>query len=124
MTTLVRAVALSFTTALTSVLVAPSAAAAPSCVAQSVQAEHQLYTAAWGHDVIAFLASHPEVLEEFGFDNFGDLASYAARQDHANCPLTSSQRIGCIPDRPSAIRRCSSAPSRSTRPRYTAACGT
>jgi hypothetical protein len=87
MTTLVRAVALSFATALTSViLVAPSAAAAPSCVSQSVQAEHQLYRTAWGHDVIAFLASQPEVLEEFGFDSFGDLASYAARQDHANCP--------------------------------------
>jgi hypothetical protein len=26
------------------------------------------------------------VLSEFGFDSFGDLASYAARQDHANCP--------------------------------------
>jgi hypothetical protein len=87
MTTLVRAVALSFTTALTSViLVAPSAAAAPSCVAQSVQAEHQLYGTAWGNDVIAFLASHPQVLEEFGFDSFGDLASYAAHQDRRNCP--------------------------------------
>jgi hypothetical protein len=26
------------------------------------------------------------VLSEFGFDSFGDLASYAARQDHPNCP--------------------------------------
>ena len=96
MTTLVRAVALSFTTALTSVLlVAPSAAAAPSCVAQSVQAEHQLYGTAWGHDVIAFLASHPEVLAEFGFDSFGDLASYAAHQDHRTARPTSSLDLSC-----------------------------
>lgn len=87
MTAPARAFALSLTAALTSaVLMMPTAAAAPSCVAQSVRAEHELYATAWGHDVIAFLASHPEVLAEFGFDSFGDLASYAARQDHANCP--------------------------------------
>jgi hypothetical protein len=26
------------------------------------------------------------VLAEFGFDSFGDLASYAASEDHADCP--------------------------------------
>jgi hypothetical protein len=83
----IRTMALSLTAALASVVLTTSAAAAaPSCVAESVQAEHELYATAWGHDLIAFLASHPEVLAEFGFDSFGDLASYAARQDHANCP--------------------------------------
>jgi hypothetical protein len=81
-------IALSMTAALTSaVLITPTpAAAASSCVAQSVQVEHELYGTAWGHDLIAFLATHPEVLVEFGFDSFGDLASYAAHQDHTNCP--------------------------------------
>lgn len=87
MTALVRALALSFTGALASVLlVAPSAVAAPSCVAQSVQAEHEFYRTVWGHDVVAFLASRPEVLEEFGFQSFGDLVSYVALQDRRNCP--------------------------------------
>lgn len=87
MTTLIRGLALSITAALASaVLITPMASAAPSCVAQSVQAEHELYGTAWGHDVIAFLATHPEVLAEFGFDGFGDLASYAAQQNHASCP--------------------------------------
>ena len=53
------------TAALTSaVLITPTAAAAPSCVAQSVQTEHQLYATAWGHDLIAYLATHPEVLAD------------------------------------------------------------
>lgn len=87
MTRLLRAFALSLTAALAPLaLLMPPASAASSCVAQSVQAEHELYSTAWGHDVIALLATHPEVLAEFGFGNFGDLASYAARQDHANCP--------------------------------------
>jgi hypothetical protein len=87
MTTLIRGLALSITAALASaVLIMPTASAAPSCVAQSVQAEQELYGTAWGHDVIAFLATHPEVLAELGFERFGDLASYAAHQDHANCP--------------------------------------
>jgi hypothetical protein len=87
MTARARALALSMTASLTSaVLMTPTAASASSCVAQSVQAEHEFYGTAWGHDLIAYLASHPEVLSEFGFDSFGDLASYAARQDHANCP--------------------------------------
>ena len=88
MTALTRALPLSLAAALASaVLITPAAAAAPgSCVAQSVQAEHELYGTVWGHDVIAFLATHPDVLAEFGFDSFGDLASYAARQDKANCP--------------------------------------
>jgi hypothetical protein len=81
------AVALSIAAAITSViLAAPTAEAAPSCVAQSVRAEHQLYGTVWGRDVVAYLASHPHVLAEFGFDSFGDLASYAARQDHDTCP--------------------------------------
>ena len=75
------------TAALTSaVLITPTAAAGRSCVAQSVQAEHELYGTAWGHDLIAYLATHPEVLAEFGFDGLGDLSSYAAHQDPANCP--------------------------------------
>jgi hypothetical protein len=87
MTARPSALALSMTAALTSaVLMTPTAAAASSCVAQSVQTEHELYATAWGHDLIAHLASHPELLAEFGFVSFGDLASYAARQDHANCP--------------------------------------
>ena len=68
------------------VVAAPPAAAQPSCVAQSTQAEHELYGTSWGREVIAFLASHPEVLQEFGFSNFGELAKYAASQDRADCP--------------------------------------
>ena len=87
MITLPRALALTFTATLaTFALAVPQATAAPSCVAQSVQAEHQLYGTAWGHDVVAYLASQPEMLSEFGFDNFGDLASYAAHQAPQNCP--------------------------------------
>ena len=66
--------------------VAAPAEAAPSCVAQSVQSEHDLYGTAWGHDLVAFLASHPEVLHEFGFRSFGELARFAASQDPAACP--------------------------------------
>ena len=65
---------------------APPAFAAPSCIAQSVESEHELYGTAWGHDLIAFLASHPEVLKEFGFGSFGELARFAARQDPEACP--------------------------------------
>jgi hypothetical protein len=87
MIALSKAFALSLTAALAPViLLTPTAAAASSCVAQSVQTEHELYATAWGHDLIAFLASRPDVLAEFGFDSFGDLSSYAARQDHTNCP--------------------------------------
>ena len=66
--------------------VAAPAHAAPSCIAQSVQSEHDLYGTAWGHDVVAFLASHPEVLQEFGFRSFGELARFAASQDPDACP--------------------------------------
>ena len=66
--------------------VATPAHAAPSCVAQSIQSEHDLYGTAWGHDVVAFLASHPEVLQEFGFRSFGELARFAASQDPTACP--------------------------------------
>ena len=66
--------------------VATPAHAAPNCIAQSVQSEHDLYGTAWGHDVIGFLASHPEVLEEFGFRSFGELARFAAGQDPTACP--------------------------------------
>ena len=86
-TALPRALALSLAAVLAPVaFIAPATAAPSSCVAQSVQAEHELYGTAWGQDLIGFLASHREVLAEFGFDSFGDLASYAAHQDHANCP--------------------------------------
>lgn len=74
-------------TALTGgVIIAAPAAAAPNCVAQSIAAEHALYGTAWGHDVIGYLASHPEVLQEFGFRHFGALASYAAAKDRTDCP--------------------------------------
>jgi hypothetical protein len=66
--------------------VATPAYAAPNCIAQSVQSEHALYGTAWGHDVVAFLASHPEVLQEFGFRSFGELARFAASQDPDACP--------------------------------------
>jgi hypothetical protein len=66
--------------------VATPAHAAPSCVAQSIQSEHGLYGTAWGHDVVAFLASHPEVLQEFGFGSFGELARFSAGQDPEACP--------------------------------------
>lgn len=68
------------------VAVAAPAYATPSCVAQSVQSEHELYGTAWGHDVVAFLASHPEVLQEFGFRSFGELARFATSQDPEACP--------------------------------------
>lgn len=86
MTSLSRSFALSMAAAATVVLLTPSPAAASSCVAQSIRAEHQAYGPAWGHDVIGFLASHREVLAGFGFDSFGALASYSAHQDPANCP--------------------------------------
>ena len=64
----------------------PTATASPSCVAQSVAAEHQTYGSTWGRELIAFLATHPQVLQSGGFDSFGRLASFAAQQDHAACP--------------------------------------
>lgn len=65
---------------------ASPATAAPSCVAQSVQSEHELYGTAWGHDVVGFVASHPEVLQEFGFRSLGELVRFASAQDPAACP--------------------------------------
>ena len=62
------------------------AAATSSCVAQSTLAEHQIYGSAWGHELPGYLASHREVLQDYGFSSFGDLASYAATQDPNNCP--------------------------------------
>ena len=62
------------------------AAATSSCVAQSTLAEHQVYGSAWGHEVPGYLASHRELLQEYGFSSFGALASYAAAQDANNCP--------------------------------------
>ena len=60
--------------------------ATSSCVAQSTLAEHHVYGSAWGHEVPGYLASHREVLQEFGFSSFGALASYAATHDPNNCP--------------------------------------
>jgi hypothetical protein len=66
---------------------APSPAqATPSCVAQSIRTEHATYGTAWGHDLIAFLATHPELLQEFGFSSFGDLVRFAAAQPPESCP--------------------------------------
>ncbi|GHH78032.1 hypothetical protein [Promicromonospora soli] len=82
-----RLVLLSGAVALVGVLAtAAPAVAAPSCVAQSIASEHDSAGTAWGHDVVAFLATSPEVLEEYGFHRFGDLASYGAQQDHGDCP--------------------------------------
>ncbi len=87
MTNPARILGATMAAALTSAfLITTTASAAPSCVAQSVQSEHQLYATAWGHDLVAYLATHPDELAAFGFDSFGDLASYAARQSHTNCP--------------------------------------
>ena len=68
------------------VVTAAPAVAEPSCVAQSVATEHAVYGSAWGHDLIAFLATHPEVLQQFGFRNLGELTRFAAAQDPNNCP--------------------------------------
>ena len=65
---------------------ASPAAATSSCVAQSTLAEHQVYGSAWGHEIPGYLASHRELLREYGFSSFGALASYAAAQDANNCP--------------------------------------
>ena len=73
---------------------APAArAATPSCVAKSTASEHDLYGPAWGHDQIAFLATHPDVLQEFGFQRFGELAAFAATQSHESCPRTSRASV-------------------------------
>ena len=68
------------------VVAAAPAVAEPSCVAQSVATEHAVYGSAWGHELIAFLAAHPEVLQQFGFRNLGELTRFAAAQDPNNCP--------------------------------------
>lgn len=68
------------------VLSSQPASAAPSCIAESVAAEHEALGTAWGTDLIAYLATHPEVLNESGFLSFGDLASYGASQPHDACP--------------------------------------
>ena len=68
------------------VVAAAPAVAEPSCVAQSVATEHAVYGSAWGHELIAFLATHPEVLQQFGFRNLGELTRFAAAQDPNNCP--------------------------------------
>lgn len=87
MNKLVTRIGLGLAAGLTALVVAaPLASAQPSCVAQSVRAEHEVYGTAWGRELIAFLASHPEVLQEFGFSNFGELAKYAASQDPTACP--------------------------------------
>ena len=62
------------------------AEAVPSCVAQSIAAEHSVYGPAWGHALIAFLATHPQVLREFGFANLGAFVSYTGHQDPTACP--------------------------------------
>jgi hypothetical protein len=74
------------TVAVGALAAATPATAAPNCVAQSIQCEHDVYGTAWGHDVVGFLASHPEVLQEFGFRSFGELARFSAAQDPEACP--------------------------------------
>ena len=41
--------------------------------------------------MVPFLASHPEVLQEFGFRSFGELAPFAASQDPRRVRLTSER---------------------------------
>jgi hypothetical protein len=65
---------------------APPASAQPSCVAQSIVVEHAEFGTAWGHDLVAFLATHPQFLQQFGFANYGDLARFSAAQDRTSCP--------------------------------------
>ena len=84
--TLLRLAVPAATVVVGALLTIPPAAAQPSCVAQSIRSEHETYGPAWGHDLIAFLATHPEVLQDFGFQSFGDLASYSAAQDRGACP--------------------------------------
>ncbi|TDE15083.1 hypothetical protein [Jiangella asiatica] len=80
-------IALSLGALTTALLVtAPPAAATPSCVAQTIQAEHEFYGTSWGQETVAFLATHPEVLQESGFRHIGDLVRFAASQDPAACP--------------------------------------
>lgn len=67
------------------VLTASPAAAEPSCVARSVQTEHEVYGTAWGHEVIAYWATNRAALQEYGFDNWGEYVSYVADQESA-CP--------------------------------------
>jgi hypothetical protein len=47
---------------------------------------HEVYGTPWGHDLVAFLATHPEALQEFGFQSFGDLAANPAAHDPSACP--------------------------------------
>ena len=68
------------------VVTAAPAAAEPSCVAQSVASERAVYGSSWGHELIAFIATHPEALQQFGFRNLGELTKFAAAQDPNNCP--------------------------------------
>ena len=81
-----RLVATAGLTAAVAVTVVPAASAQPSCVAQSTLAEHATNGPGWGHDVIAYLATHPQYLQQFGFADFGELAAFAARQDRTACP--------------------------------------
>ena len=47
--------------------------------------EHVVYGSAWGHDLIAFLTTRPEALQQMGLRNFGELTRFAAAQDPNNC---------------------------------------
>lgn len=68
------------------VVTAAPAVAEPNCVAQTVAAEHAVFGSSWGHDLIAFFATNPEALQQFGFRNLGELIRFAAAQDPNNCP--------------------------------------
>jgi hypothetical protein len=66
---------------------APLAGARSGCVAQQVQLEHEVFGAAWGHDVVAHFASDREGLGELGLRNFGEFAALFATADRENCPV-------------------------------------
>jgi hypothetical protein len=69
------------------VLVAPTPAmAAPSCVSRINAEERSTYGTAWGHDIVAWLASDPAPLQELGYANIGALARALATSPHDACP--------------------------------------
>ena len=55
-------------------------------MAQSIRIEHATYGTAWGRDLIAFLATHPDMLQEFGFTSLGDLVKFSAARPPEACP--------------------------------------
>lgn len=51
-----------------------------------VATEHAVYGSAWGHDLIAVLGTRPEVQQQMGLRNLGELTRFAAAKTPTNCP--------------------------------------